>query len=51
VLEDDRNASGCENLHIRSFEVRECGPCAVKLIERPEHLFIQPEVAGLSFGS
>ena len=33
------------------FEVWENGPGAIKSVHRPEHLFIQPEVVGVAFGS
>jgi hypothetical protein len=33
------------------FEVWEIGPGANKPVHRPEHLFIQPEILGVAFGS
>jgi len=40
-----------KSLHRRFIEVWEIGPGAQESVHRPEHLFIQPEVVGVAFGS
>jgi len=40
-----------ESLHRRFIEVWEIGPGDQESVRRPEHLFIQPEVVGVAFGS
>jgi len=50
-LEEDPDAWRRGSLHRRFIEVWEIGPGAQESVRRPEHLFIQPEVVGVAFGS
>src|SRR5271157_85422 len=50
-LEEDPHAWTRESLHRRFIEVWEIGPGAQDSLHRPEHLFIQPVVLGVAFGS